>query len=192
MTLVEEGRAALRGCLRLLRSDPQWADDLNVSAEGFWRSFSVVLPQALMAYPQFIAYNGQLAELYAEQNLDVPPLNLTRDYVFLVVMLILWPLVVAGLTRILGVGTHFARYIIVYNWMSLPVMAIALIPALLYLSGAIAFPAAAISSWLVLILSLALSWIIARRALDVTAVFASAFMLADFALTQAVAELLGR
>lgn len=191
MTLVGEGLAALRGCLRIVRGDPHWFDDFNITVEGFWRSFVVIIPQAIMAWPHFISLNRQFADYATQQNLEAPATSLARDYLFLVAFLVLWPAVAAILTRVLGVGTHYARYIIVYNWMSLPVMAIALVPSLLYLAQMINFEAAAFSGLPILGVGLTLSWIVARRALETTAVVAVAFALADYALTQGLVLLIG-
>jgi hypothetical protein len=126
-----------------------------------------------------------------QQNQEAPAVDLARDYLFLAVFLVLWPVVAAILARVLGVSTNYARYIIVYNWMSLPVMAIALVPSLLYLAQIIGFEAAAFSGLPILGVGLFLSWIVARRALGTTAVVAIAFALADFALTQGLFTLIG-
>jgi hypothetical protein len=191
MTLMSEGLAALRGCLRIVRGDPLWFEDFNVTIEGFWRSFAVIIPQGIMAYPHFISLNRQLADYAIQQNLEAPSVDLGRDYLFLVAFLVLWPVVAAILTRVLGVSTNYARYVIVYNWMSLPVMAIALVPSLLYLAQIIGFEAASFSGLPILGVGLILSWIVARRALETTAVVAIAFALADFALTQGLFTLIG-
>jgi hypothetical protein len=190
MTLVGEGLAALRGCLRLLRGDPHAFADFNVSIEGFWRSFAVVIPQAVLAYPHFLSLNQQFVEFAREQGVEAPALNLSRDYMFLAAFLVLWPVLAAILARILGVSAYYVRYIITYNWMSLPVMALAVLPSLLYLALGLGVAASAILGLIILCLSLFVSWLIARRALETTGAIAFAFALADFALTQGLFTLL--
>src|SRR6185436_3395517 len=49
VTLVEEGLAAMRGCWRLIWRDPRADADFNLTIDGFWRSFAMVLPVLLLA-----------------------------------------------------------------------------------------------------------------------------------------------
>ncbi|TMJ39075.1 MAG: hypothetical protein E6G89_10865 [Alphaproteobacteria bacterium] len=55
MTLVEEGLAAMRGCWRLMWRDPLADEDFNLTIEGFWRSFAMVLPLLVLVYPLFLS-----------------------------------------------------------------------------------------------------------------------------------------
>lgn len=191
MTLVDEGAAALRGCLRLLRGDPHAFADFNVTIEGFWRSFAVIVPQAVLAYPLFLSQHRLAVEAAALDGSTVSDLNLAKEYTFLVAVLVLWPIAAALLARVLGVSANFVRYVIVYNWMSLIVLAIAVIPSLIHLAFA---PGVATLSFLFIAVYLALgvvSWIVARRALETTGAIALAFVLADYALSIGLSELLG-
>jgi hypothetical protein len=184
MTLIGEAITALRGCLRLLRGDPHAFADFNVTIDGFWRSFAVIVPQAVLAYPQFLSLHQQLVDYSKEQGLEAAPLDLPRGYLFLVAFLVLWPIATAILTRILGVSAHYVRYVIIYNWMSLLVLTVAIVPSLLHLALGLSFDTITVMTMVILCLGMVVSWIVARRALETTAVIAFAFALADFALTQ--------
>jgi hypothetical protein len=70
---------------------------------------------------------------------------------------------------------------IIYNWISVPVMVVAVIPYLLYLTTG------ATSSLMLVhvtyIFGLGVSWYVAKAGLETTVPVAFAFLLADFALT---------
>jgi hypothetical protein len=191
MILVEEGMVALRGCLRLLRGDPHAFADFNVTIEGFWRSFAVIVPQAIMAYPLFLSQHRLAVETAALDGGTVSEFSLAKEYTFLVAVLVLWPIAAAILARVLGASANFVRYVIIYNWMSLIVLAIAIVPSLIHLAFA---PGIATLSFLFIALYLAVgvvNWIVARRALETTGAIALAFVLADYALSIGMSELLG-
>jgi hypothetical protein len=191
MMLVNEGVAALRGCLRLLRGDPYAFADFNVTIEGFWRSFAVIAPQAVLAYPLFLSQHRLAAETAGQDGGTVPDLNLAKEYAFLVAVLVLWPVAAAILARVLGASANFVRYVIIYNWMSLIVLAIAIVPSLIHLAFA---PGIATLSFLFIAVYVAVAivnWIVARRALETTGAIALAFVLADYALSIGMSKLLG-
>jgi hypothetical protein len=93
-----------------------------------------------------------------------------------------WPVVAAILARLLGVAHNYVRYMIIYNWMAVLSLTLAVIPHLLHLAaGAIYFPL--ILAQIIFILLLYVSWYVAKAGLATTAPVAFAFLLADFALT---------
>jgi hypothetical protein len=191
MTLVEEGFAALRGCLRLLRGDPHALTDFNVTIEGIWRTFAVIIPQAVLAYPLFLSQHRLATEVAAVDGAAVSDLNLTKEYVYLVAVLALWPVAAAILTRVLGVSANFVRYVVVYNWMSLIALAIAVVPSLIHLAFAPGIEALSLLFIAVYLGLGVVSWIVARRALETTSAIAFAFVLADYALSIGLNELFG-
>jgi hypothetical protein len=181
VTLVEEGLLAMRGCWRLLRRDPAAFEDFNFTIEGFWRSFAIVVPVLVLAYPLFISDYRFGLEL-AEAGDNPPELRLARDYFYLLLGMALWPLVAAVLARLVGAGQHYVQYMIIYNWMAVPTLALAVIPHLLHLaSGAALLPL--ILAQAIFIFLLYVSWFVAKTGLQTTALIAFTFLLADFALT---------
>jgi hypothetical protein len=181
VTLVEEGVLAMRGCWRLLWRDPAAFDDFNLTVEGFWRSFAMVVPVLVLAYPLFISDHRFGLEL-ANVGENPPELRLGRDYFYLLLGMAIWPLVAAALARLLGVGQNYVRYMIVYNWMAVPTLTLSVIPHVVHLAtGAALLPL--ILAQAIFIFLLYVSWFIAKTALQTTAAIAFAFLLADFALT---------
>ncbi|MGE0237501.1 MAG: hypothetical protein AB7F09_26765 [Parvibaculaceae bacterium] len=181
MTLVEEGLIAMRGCWRLLRRDPGAFDDFNFSIEGFWRSFAMVVPVVVLAYPLFVSDHRFGLEL-AEAGDSPPELRLGTSYFYLLSGVVAWPLVAALLAWLLGVAPNYVRYMIIYNWMAVPTLTLAVIPHLLHLAGSAIFLPLVLAQG-VFIALLYVSWYVARVGLATTAPVAFAFLLADFALT---------
>lgn len=176
----------MRGCWRLLWRDPAAFEDFNITVEGFWRSFAMIVPVLVLAYPMFISDHQFEVELCPPDQ--SPPLRLGRDYFYLLSGIAIWPLVTAGLARLLGTGQNYVRYMIVYNWMAIPTLALSVIPHLFHLAtGAALLPV--ILAQAVFIFLLYVSWLVAKAGLQTTAVIASVFVLADFILTYGLDEL---
>jgi hypothetical protein len=181
VTLVEEGLLAMRGCWRLLRRDPAAFEHFNLSIEGFWRSFAMVVPVMVLAYPLLIS-DHRISLEFAKDGEGPTELRLGVSYFNLLLGVALWPLVAVFLARLLGVAQNYVRYIIVYNWMAVPMTALAFIPFLAYLATG-ASPFSQILAPAVFILLLYMSWYVAKVGLATTGLVAFVFLLADFALT---------
>lgn len=181
MTIVQEGLAAIRGCLRLILRDPQADEDFNLTVDGFWRSFAMVVPLMAMMYPIFVSDHRFALEL-AAANAEVPPMNTGRNYAFLLSFVFSWPLVAALLAKLVGVGQSYIRYMIIYNWMTLPATALVMLPHLLHLVSGAVYPAVILAE-IVFLFLIYVSWFIAKTGLRTTAPVAIAFVLAEFALT---------
>lgn len=187
MTIIAEGLAALRGCWRFMRRDPEADRDFNLTIDGFWRSFAMVLPLLVLVYPMFISDHRLGIEL-GDETAEPPVLDIGRDYAHLIGTLLAWPLAAALLAKLLGVARNYVRYMVIYNWMSLPTTAVALLPHLLYLSSGSANLALA-SAAIVIPLLLYVSWYVANRALETTALVAIAFVLAEYAVILGIGRL---
>lgn len=188
MTIVEEGLAAMRGCWRFMRRDPEADQDFNLTIDGFWRSFAMVLPLLALMYPIFLSDHRFGIELAAETG-ETPTFDIGRDYAYLVGYMLAWPLVVALLAKLLGVAHSYIRYIVIYNWMTLPATMLALLPHLLHLGTGTTYPALILAQ-IVFLLLLYVSWYVAKKGFETTAPIAIAFVLAEFALTLGVDSLI--
>lgn len=190
MTLVAEALSSLRGCWRLIM-EPNYAfGDFNLSIEGFWRSFIVILPLAVLAYPLFLSSHAIDAEIAVANGEPPPAFDLASDYVYLCLAVVLWPVVAAALARLFGVARNYVRYIIVYNWMSVPALAVGVLPHLVNLAsggGALIM----IMSLIVMLALIYLSWFVAHRALEANAAIAGAFVIAEYALSYGLEALFG-
>jgi len=181
VTLFEEALLAMRGCWRLLWRDPAAFDDFNLTIQGFWRSFAVIVPVFVLAYPMFVSLHDEANEVAAAAGEAPHELRLGVSYLYLLAGILLWPLVAAVLARLTGVAHNYVRYMIIYNWMIVPTTAVMLIPHLLLFVVVVhaAF-----------VFSLYLSWYVAKAALQTTAPIAFVFLLAEFALTYGLGVLI--
>lgn len=172
----------MRGCWRLIRRDPGAADDFNLTIDGFWQSFAMILPVLVLAYPMFLSGHSAAVASHVENGETPPELRLGADYLYLLVGIVVWPLVAALLARLLGVAQNYVPYMIVYNWMTVPTMALAVIPHLIHLmTGSIlplALPGLPIFAGLLYV-----GWYVAKTCLRTTSPVAFAFLIADYALS---------
>jgi len=189
VTLVEEGLAAMRGCWRLIWRDPRADEDFNLTIDGFWRSFAMVLPAVSLAYPYFVLGDRFAADVAVANSLELPASHVGLDYLVLLAGLTLWPVAAAILARTLNTGQAYVRYMIIYNWMTLPALVVGLIPYLVYsLTGALNL--AVILAYAVFVFLLYLSWYVAKAGLQTTAIVALAFLAAEYALTYGLSTLI--
>jgi hypothetical protein len=172
----------MRGCWRLIWRDPLADEHFNLTIDGFWRSFAMVLPLLVLVYPLFISGHRFDIEWAARQGEEPPVLNLGLDYTYLLAGVVAWPFVAALLARLLGTGQTYVRYMIIYNWMALPATALAAIPHLIHLASGTMQPALIMAQAVFLPL-LYVTWYVAKAGLQTTAFIAFAFLLADTALT---------
>lgn len=181
MTIVAEGLAALRGCWRFICRDPDAEQDFNLTIDGFWRSFAIVVPLVVLMYPIFISDHRFGIELAGPAE-EIPALNIGRGYVHLIIAIAVWPLAAALLAKLFGVAHNYVRYIVIYNWMMLPTVVLTLVPHVLHLAQGTTYPAFILLQIVVFPL-LYVSWYVARKGLDTTWLIATVFVVADLALT---------
>src|SRR5262249_39150394 len=112
-----------------------------------------------------------------------PDSNLGRDYIYICLAFITWPIAALILASVLGVVRNYARYLIAYNWMSVPAMGLGLVPHLLHLSGVLGWQGMALPSLAVFIGLAYLSWYVALRGFETTPLIAFAFVPAEYALS---------
>ncbi len=189
MSLLAEGLAAMRGCWRLIWRDPEADQDFNLTIDGFWRSFAMVLPAVVLAYPYFMLANRFAADLAVAVKADLPVSHLGLDYFVLLAGLALWPVAAALLARVLNTGQTYVRYMIIYNWMTLPAMIVGAIPYFVYfLTGAMNLTV--ILYHAVFVFLLYLSWYVAKAGLQTTVAIAFVFLAAEYALSYGLAALI--
>ncbi|GAK45304.1 conserved protein [Tepidicaulis marinus] len=135
MPSLDEILQALRGAIGIALGDENAMRHFEVSTEAFFRSFFAFIP----ALPFYLLITTAEWRIISE----TPDVTLTLDKSgFLAVKLlsaalswIVFPVVLGILARPLRITRSYAQYIIAYNWASLPVLAAASFPFVLYSIG---------------------------------------------------------
>lgn len=177
-----ELRSNLLGAWEIMWGRPQGLDRLDLSVEGFWRSFAAILlvvpfvGLAMMTERALVAASGEAPPPFTTSVLGANALALLIDW-------LAFPLVFALLAKPLGMADRYVPFIVARNWASAPVAAIGasigaigLIgtppPALLFILAV-----AAIS------LMLRFSYVVARTALAVAMSSALPIVIFDILLS---------
>lgn len=186
--MIVEAQRSLAAAWRIMRHDTQGFDDLNLSIEGFWRSFAAVIPILPMVWVVSQSLNQATA---GDPNLQGETDSLGNVIIQILVTWTAWPVVSGILVQVLKLGTGYVRFIVAYNWLAVIIAALMCLPHLLHLLGILPFALSALVSLFILGISLYYTWYLARVALAANPGVAAMFAFADFALTTGVGQLIG-
>lgn len=187
MNWADEAISALRGSWRLFLRDTGGFEDFNLSVGGFWRSFAVIIAVAPFYLYAVMVQNGiQLPDQPPSE-----PVSINLAAIGLVAQWFAWPLVMAIIARFAGLARNYARYIVVYNWSAILVMAIQMVPVLLLTQGEALFGLATLVFFVIYAVVLYYRWYIAQTALDATPAMAWALVIGDLVLSIGVTKLIG-
>ena len=167
MTAGLEIRRSLHGAMLLARGEAAGMGWLDVSFEGFWRSFAA----PLLAVP---AYALVVAEQYARAGYHGPlaPV-LASEAVSYALQIVSFPLLAILLTRFLGLGARYVPLIVATNWASLPQVAAYLAACVLGAAVPLLRPGLLLGATLA---TLAYEWFVIRTALGTSGGNAAAFV----------------
>ncbi|WP_421854410.1 hypothetical protein [Oricola sp.] len=103
------------GCaLRIVRGDARALADMDVSADGFWRSFEAIVA----AFPAMLfAWVVYARQIQAEGSLDPTMSIVTRLATLEIALWILPVIVLAVILPPLGFRHRFSHFIIARNWL---------------------------------------------------------------------------
>lgn len=132
MVSLTEVRVYVAGVTMLARNDRDGFSLLDLSADGFWRSFAAIV----YAVPAFaVSWLGYRAAFLRETG-SAGDLG-TGFFVSLAMIdLINWilPILIVGLISApLGISRNFGRWVIATNWLSLPIAYLMSVPVALTL-----------------------------------------------------------
>ncbi|MYZ49030.1 hypothetical protein [Propylenella binzhouense] len=163
---------------------------LDISVEGFWRSFAAILFVVLFSLPVLVAEPTLLAGEGGQATATRAPMLL--QIVAILVDWVAFPLIFAALARPLGLGGQYVPYIVGRNWSSVIVSGIYAAVLVPYLLGVL--PAGIVPYLLFAVFGLALrfSYLVARIALGVPASLAVPIVVLEVLVSLVVEFTLGR
>ena len=179
--MLNDIRDNLAGAFQIMLGRPEGLARLDVSLEGFWRSFAafiLVLPFALLA----LISQSRLAALNAESpaaaghSLGVEMAILLADW-------LAFPLLFALIARPLGLGPRYVPFIVARNWATVVIGAMMAAVHAAFLLGILPGQVAIYVLIAFIAVALRFSYVIARIALDVSMRTALPIVVADFLLS---------
>jgi hypothetical protein len=192
LTIVEISRS-LQGAMRLLKGDESGLRLLDLSLAGFWRSFLAVLLVApvyglsAVAELNLVMSGGSIPP----EGLDVERFALAKTG-GLALDWLAFPVLMLALSRPLGLGGRVVPYIVAYNWSAVVATALLAPPTILYAAGLLSGVVALMATLLILGLVLRYRFLIARFALGVDTVTATALVALDLLLSLVLGEFVNR
>jgi len=188
MLTYSEIRSALTGSFLLAKRDERGLQFFDVTIDGFWRSFLVVV----LIAPFYVLYAMQEIEIAHEINVQgsVPAANagfVAARISLLVLEWVIFPVAMIFITRLLGLWPRYIPYITIYNWSSLFISLALAPPVVLFFSGIISAQMTATINLFTVLFILYFRWYIAKKVLETataTAVLIVAFDLVFSLLIQ--------
>jgi hypothetical protein len=178
-TLVAEARLSLAAAWLLARGDRSGYGLMNLSADGFWRSFAAIFP--VLPLYLYSADVGSRLDL-AGSAVELPPSPMAT-VLSLLVQWVTWPILIAAIGRPLGWGANFVRYIVAFNWSSVYVIGVMLPPLMLFDAGVIGRDTMSLLGLASMAAALWMRWIVALTGLQVSGLAAAGLVVAELLLS---------
>jgi hypothetical protein len=175
---------SIHGAWRIARLDPDALAYFNITADGFWRSFSALV----LVVPFYIGFlilsHGHLPGLEPPGG----PIVSATWYVTVKLLAfaagwLVFPVVMVAISRLLDLTETYAQYIIVWNWSNVLEMVVILPAVMLFLSGALAGQTAAMILMAAQITMLFYGYLVARTGLRCKLVTAIGVVAFNFVLS---------
>lgn len=180
MNWFEEAARSIVAAAKLAWRDTAALADFNNTSAGFWRSFSALF--LIAPFYLFIAsidWNPDAAGAVAPASPQSQMLSLALQWM-------LWPAVMIFVTKQIGLGAQYSRYVIVYNWSNVLIIAAIASPAILFRSGIVSFPLTATLSTVLQFATIYLEWYLTRLSLATNGFVAAAIVLGNLLLSVAI------
>ncbi|WP_136657545.1 hypothetical protein [Nitratireductor sp. XY-223] len=159
---INEVTAYVTGVVRMIRDEPEGLQLLDLSAEGFWRSFWAIV-YSLPAYLVFWT-TDRLAQLTENPEAELGVGFFLRSAVTDLAGIAAALLAVAVIARPIGISDRFVQWVVAGNWLSLPLNYV-MAAITLFSLGLFGFDGSFILV-IVFIAALVISWRVYRVALD--------------------------
>ncbi|AXS42379.1 hypothetical protein D1F64_02395 [Breoghania sp. L-A4] len=184
MPSVEETRRSLAASWDLFKGRPHAMRGFDVSIEGFWRSFGVIV---LLIVPYAVTVIAE-QRIIAEEVILLEGTFSERAYVLakaigFVLDWICYPVIMALLARPLAISHRYVGYIVARNWTSAIAILPYMVPALLYNFGMINAGLTMVLTLIAVGFVLRYRYVVARAALNATVSLAIGLVVLDTLLS---------
>jgi len=191
--MLLEVTRSIHGAWRIARMDPDALNYFDLSINGFWRSFMAVLVVAPFYLLFLIVNHGNQPGLV----LPTGPVVSTEYYVTvkLITYVLGWlvfPLIMVPISRLLDLSQNYVRYVIVWNWSNVLVMAVILPTVLMFPPAADAGHSAKLVLMAAQITMLFYGYLVVRAGLGSKALTAVGIVVLDLLLSLFLSLLAGR
>lgn len=178
-TLVAEARLSLAAAWLLARGDRSAYGLMNLSEDGFWRSFAAIFP----VLPLYLYSTDASQRLgLAGTPIDLPPSPIAT-VISLLIQWVAWPILIAAIGRPLGWGANFVRYIVAFNWSSVYVIGVMLPSLMLFDAGLIGRDIMSLLALAGMVAALWIRWIVAVTGLQVSGLAAAGLVAGEVLLS---------
>lgn len=184
MGLIAEIIRSLSAAFQLAAHDVSALKRFNLSITGFWRSFAAFIVVA----PLYL-FSSRSALVRALETKG--PDSVVYDLAGLGLQWAIWLVIMAVVCKKLAAGQHYLRYVVVYNWLNALIMAVIILPMVLYQMGAIGQNAAVLLTFMLQMLALYYEWYATRLTLETPALITTAIVLADYVYSLGFVRLVG-
>ena len=164
--------SSMYGVWRLARGDRDGMYYMNISVEGFWRSFFA----AVLALPPYILI------LLVQRTTMEEEMTWLPDMASYILGWACWPLAALVLSRFLGLTRNYIPYLITYNWANLLHISFLMLVAVVTHGGVLPDTLAATLSLMATLAVLVYLWWVTRVALEASASIGIAFVVMDVLL----------
>ena len=175
----------LAGAWLVMRGRAEGLNRLDLSLEGFWRSFAAILlivPFALVgliSQRTLAPEEGEPAVVLTERGLGLEAVALLGDW-------LTFPLIFALMAGPLGLAARYVPFIVARNWASVIITAIVSIVHAGHIVGLVPSELASLLLFLAIALALRFSYVIARTTLAVPLTVALPIVLLDLLISLTV------
>lgn len=166
--MIGEIRRNLAGAWALMNGRAAGLQQLDLSIEGFWRSFGAVL--LVVPFVAVALYSERTAIIAAGEPL--PDLTLSYIGLRLSTLMADWvafPVIFALIAGPLGVASQYVPLIVARNWAAVIIAVIFAAPHLLHIFGVLPTPVLAFVLLGILAVAIRFAYLMVRTALAVTA-----------------------
>jgi hypothetical protein len=169
MPAWSEISSSLYGAWRLACRDPGGMNYMNLSVDGFWRSFFA----AVMVAPIYVII------LLVQRASSADEMTWLPELISYILGWVFWPLITLVLCRLMGMAQNYIPYIIAYNWANVVHISFLLPVAIITHGSVMPDGMAAFLSLLATLAVLVYLWWVTRVALDASHWVAVGFVVLD-------------